>query len=291
MPTVSVIIPTHNRAELLPRAVQSVLNQSYQDFELIIVDDASNDDTPAVMASFNDPRIKTIRHSTNRRGSAARNTGINAATGEWVAFLDDDDKWLPDKLTRQLAAVQAGGSDQVVVYTGLHHINPNGEVSRTFTPSKTEITQVELLYGNYVGSTSTVMAPREALLTVGGFDATLRSCQDWDLWIRLADQCRFVAVPEPLVNHHLSSIRVDTNLEAQLQGRFKLLDKIKPQLQALPWWARQRILANHYLMIAGHYAGHRQIRAALTFATKACVANVLNLRAWVLLARTTAYRQ
>lgn len=98
IPTVSVVIPTYNRAHLVGRAIQSVLNQTYQDFEIIVVDDGSTDNTEEVVKSFNDPRIRYIRHDQNRGGSAARNTGIKMARGEYIAFQDSDDEWLPEKL-------------------------------------------------------------------------------------------------------------------------------------------------------------------------------------------------
>ncbi|MFC7193467.1 glycosyltransferase family 2 protein [Halosimplex aquaticum] len=101
-PQVSVIIPTYNRATLVKRAIQSVLNQTFKDFELIIVDDASDDETPEVIDSINDARLEYIRHDLNRHGGAARNTGIKYASGKYIAFLDDDDEWYPTKLERQV---------------------------------------------------------------------------------------------------------------------------------------------------------------------------------------------
>jgi glycosyltransferase involved in cell wall biosynthesis len=99
---VSVVLPTFNRGYCLERAIRSVLGQTYPDWELIVVDDGSTDDTQAVLESFKDPRIRVFRHSVNRGVAAARNTGLAAARGEFIAFLDSDDEWRPDKLTKQL---------------------------------------------------------------------------------------------------------------------------------------------------------------------------------------------
>jgi len=98
IPRISVIIPSYNRANTIGRAIQSALSQSYQDFEIIVIDDGSTDHTEEVIRSFQDSRIRYIRHNRNRGGSAARNTGIHAARGEYIAFLDSDDEWLPQKL-------------------------------------------------------------------------------------------------------------------------------------------------------------------------------------------------
>jgi glycosyltransferase involved in cell wall biosynthesis len=104
---VSVVIPTYNRASLLGRAIKSVLEQTYQDFEIIVVDDASTDNTEEVVRNLRDRRIRYLRHEKNRGGSAARNTGIRAAWGQYIAFQDSDDEWLPEKLKKQMEVLAA----------------------------------------------------------------------------------------------------------------------------------------------------------------------------------------
>ena len=108
-PKVSVVIPVFNRPAAVRRAIESVLAQTCQDFEIIVVDDGSTDETPAVVAGLADPRMTLIQHEGNRGGSAARNTGLRAASAEYVAFLDSDDEWLPRKLERQLEVFQPVG--------------------------------------------------------------------------------------------------------------------------------------------------------------------------------------
>lgn len=107
MPEVSVIIPTHNRQRLVSRAVRSVLNQTYEDLECIVVDDASSDGTPQVIQTIEDERLVYLRHDRNRGASGARNTGIRAAKSSLIAFLDDDDEWLPEKLVKQVPLLKA----------------------------------------------------------------------------------------------------------------------------------------------------------------------------------------
>ena len=104
--SVSVIIPTYNREKLVSRSIQSVLDQTYQDYEIIVVDDASIDNTEKVVKSFNDVRIRFLRSNLNKGGSAARNMGIIAANGEYIAFLDSDDEWLPEKLEKQISILK-----------------------------------------------------------------------------------------------------------------------------------------------------------------------------------------
>jgi glycosyltransferase involved in cell wall biosynthesis len=125
-PDVSVVVPTHNRSGLLAQTLRSVLWQRGVDLEVLVVDDGSTDDTAAVVAALNDPRVRLLRHGTPRGVSAARNRGVAAAGGRWLAFCDDDDLWAPDKLARQLAAAQATGRSWV--YAGEVHIDLGGQV-------------------------------------------------------------------------------------------------------------------------------------------------------------------
>ena len=126
-PVVSVIIPTYNRAHLIGRAIRSVLDQTYQDWELIVVDDASTDDIPGIVKGFTDGRVKYIRHDENKGAAAARNTGIQAARGAYIAFLDSDDEWLPEKLERQVQAFESSDAQVGVIYTGTIAVSQSGE--------------------------------------------------------------------------------------------------------------------------------------------------------------------
>ena len=125
MPLVSVIIPTRNRARFLAGAVKSVLEQSYNDFEIIVVDDCSSDDTTALMESFRGSGIRYFRHDRRLGGASARNTGIHQSTGEYIAFLDDDDEWYPEKLGRQMSTILASPPDVGGVYTGYFIVDRN----------------------------------------------------------------------------------------------------------------------------------------------------------------------
>jgi glycosyltransferase involved in cell wall biosynthesis len=195
MPTVSVIIPSCNRAGFLREAIDSVLVQEFRDFELIVVDDGSTDETPQILESY--PQIHMIRQS--RQGvSAARNAGIAAASGPFVAFLDSDDLWLPQKLSAQIAFFEvqpnalACQTEEIWIRHGARwnpkkrHRKPSGMIFE----SSLELCLV---------SPSAVMIKRRLLDYVGGFDETFTVCEDYDLWLRIT--CRFPIhlISRPLV--------------------------------------------------------------------------------------------
>src|SRR4030095_13333348 len=140
MPKVSVIIPTHNRAEFLRSAITSVLNQTFQDFEVVIVDDASKDHTQEVIANFNDKRIKVIHNPFSRVDAGARNIGVISSDGEYVAFLDDDDEWLPEKLKIQICSLANSPPEVGGVCTYSFIIEKwSGRVSSVFNPETDDL--------------------------------------------------------------------------------------------------------------------------------------------------------
>ncbi len=224
---VSVVIPTHNRADMLPRAIRSVLTQTVQDFEIIVVDDASTDDVKAVVQSFGDARIILVRHEACRGGSAARNTGIVSARGEFVAFLDDDDEWLPKKLELQLLRMAADDKPGMV-YTGALHIGQqSGSVHKVFRPVDSPDLLGRLLKENVIETTSSVMIRRVCLGRGIRFDESLKSCQDWDFYLKVVKQCSVACIGTPLVRHYEHPSRISKNYESVMQGHHDLYRKIE----------------------------------------------------------------
>src|SRR5262249_34968268 len=137
MPKVSVVIPTHNRATLLHRAVSSALTQTFSDLEVLIADDASSDATAELMLVIRDPRIKYLRHETKRGVSVARNTAISHASGEYIAFLDDDDEWLPEKLNIQLSHLNSARKSVGLICSGYYKVDSAfSKVQREVIPSQ-----------------------------------------------------------------------------------------------------------------------------------------------------------
>jgi glycosyltransferase involved in cell wall biosynthesis len=219
MPMVSVIIPTHNRAEFIADAITSVLEQTYKNFELFIVDDASTDITAEVVSKFDDKRIHYIRHDTNKGGSAARNTGIRNSTYDYIAFLDDDDEWLPDKLEKQVQTILSSIPEVGCVYTGCFRVDKTtGKVIDHIIPTKRGNIDLDLRLQNCVGGSSSVLLKRECLDKVGLFDETLPCSQDYDLWIRLAKEFSFECIQEPLFRYYHHQEKISTNVEVLSRG-------------------------------------------------------------------------
>lgn len=200
---VSVVIPTHNRCDTLERAILSVLAQSYHDFEIIVVSDGSTDNTKNLVdeLSTKDNRITFVEYFPAKGGNHARNVGIHSSKGEFVAFLDDDDEWYPDKLASQLAVMNS--SDKIgLVYTGVCSIFINEGIKYNITKKKSGDLSKDILISNYIGTTSTVMAKKKLLDSVGGFDENLKAAQDYDLWIRISQICEVGVVPEIKINYY-----------------------------------------------------------------------------------------
>ncbi|MFN3650785.1 MAG: glycosyltransferase family 2 protein [Armatimonadota bacterium] len=203
MPRVSVVIPSYNYARFVSRAIDSVLAQTYRSLECIVVDDGSTDETPEVLAGYGD-RIRTIRQR-NQGLSAARNTGLRAATGELVAFLDADDWWEPQKLSRQLIVL---GAEPKVMAVGCGEWNIDRQGRRTgatisapFTGDwKRDLRDVAVRKRWVGGSGSGVVLRREVFETLAPFDTELKAAEDWDMWLRLVARFRVVNLPEILNN-------------------------------------------------------------------------------------------
>lgn len=220
-PVVSVVIPVYNRARVLPRALDSVLAQTHQDFEILVVDDGSTDAVATVVDGYRSARIRLIRLGGRFGAARARNVGIREARGEWVAFLDSDDEWLPPKLETQLARVRSADRQVALVY-GLRLITDHrGNQTWSHRESLHEGAVFDaLLRGGWTPPPSVVMVRRSALMTVGGFDETLPSFQDYDLWLRLAQvDYRFAAVDAVLaVKHRHEGPQIGRDPRARIRG-------------------------------------------------------------------------
>ena len=241
-PLVSVIIPTYNRADLVRQAVASVEAQTFRDFEIVVVDDGGNDGTYEVLSAERELRV--LRHPDRRGVSAARNTGIAAARGEWLAFLDSDDLWLPDKLARQISWLEGAPellicqTDETWVRRGVRVNKPAGHrkvAGQIFLPS---------LWRCMI-SPSAVMLHRRLLEDHGAFDATLPAAEDYDLWLRLTWRYEVGLVDEPLVikrGGHPDQLSAQWGIDRfRIRALVKLL--ADPDLPAAYARAARRMLA------------------------------------------------
>lgn len=219
---VSAIITTHNRSELLKRAIEGVLNQTHDDVECIVVDDASTDDTEQVCQSYESIKYVRIPNEESRGGNYARNIGIKNSTGEFIAFLDDDDYWLPTKIEKQLALIQEKNCGLVFCPIRKEIVNPDNSI--TMQDGKPGIADggdvsKEILF-NIITTTSCIMVRKSLLLEVGCFDENLTHWQEYDLQIRLAQKTPFY-----FVNECLTVYRVDTRDTGRLTNNFNCWQK------------------------------------------------------------------
>jgi glycosyltransferase involved in cell wall biosynthesis len=209
---VSIILPTHNREKEISRAIRSVLEQSHSHFELIVVDDGSTDGTAAVVESFDDRRIRYIKHGERRGGGAARNTGIQAARHDYIAFQDSDDEWLPHKLATQVQRLERAPGEIGAVYCGYIRVDPGR--SQSYFPQQ-RIRDREgdihaaLLRENFVG-TPTLLVRRQCFERIGLFDERLPRFQDWELMIRLAAAYRVGFISEPLLRAYYADDNISS---------------------------------------------------------------------------------
>lgn len=197
-PKVSVIIPTHNRAEMLKRAVKSVLTQTWEGkFELIIISDGSTDNTKEVVRSFNDSRIRFFKHEKARGASAARNTGLREAKGEYIAFLDDDDEWTPNKLEVQMPVIENSGQKIGLVYAWIEYIE-GGKQQYVKNPKLHGDIFEEMLDSQAITNSSALIIKRKVLDKVYGFDEELPRGNDGDFIRRISKHFHVDFVPAVL---------------------------------------------------------------------------------------------
>lgn len=231
-PLVSVILPTYQRGGLIGRAIASVLAQTRTDFELLVVDDGSTDDTAAQVARVRDRRLRYLRLGANRGAGAARNAGIREAVAPFLAFQDSDDEWLPAKLERHLRIFGARGPRIDVVYSDMERIRRDGRAeyhrSPAVRPGRLLNPETRFYQVCGLGIQSTVIR-REALAAVGGFNEDFPALEDLELFIRLSRRHAFRHLEEPLVRYHETD-GLSRNVPAKVVARDLLLRLYEPEL-------------------------------------------------------------
>jgi glycosyltransferase involved in cell wall biosynthesis len=261
MPLVSVIIPAHNEADVIDRAIESVRTQTLEDFELIVVDDCSDDGTADIASSYDDPRMEVICHSNNRGGGPARNTGIMNAEGRYLAFLDADDEWYERKLEVQHEHLSSMDDSHVGVYCAVHSTNNWGPVAsavyeqvfETLTPPDeggSELIPHVLSREFPLGGSSTLFIRADTVKQMGGFDSEFDRHQDIEFLIRLLKTGKLAYVDKELmIKHDTGTPSPDTIRDAKIE----LFEKFQEEIRA----AQQNgfpVVKNHRLSLARHYA-------------------------------------
>lgn len=243
-PLVSIIIPTYNRAHFLKEAINSVLSQTYKNWELIIVDDGSTDNTSEVVRGFADKRIVYLKQE-NMGAPVARNRGIKESKGEYIAFLDSDDIWLPQKLQRQLEIFNTSRLNPRVVYTGIQYIDSKGSPKQRKKNALYRGNIFCYLLRKNVTTTSAILAKKECFDKCGLFDENLPSRQELDMLIRISLLFSVDYAPEILTLERIHDERITADMDKKIKGREMLLGKIYPQLK------NHRILLAKYLYGTG----------------------------------------
>jgi glycosyltransferase involved in cell wall biosynthesis len=270
MPEVSVVVPAYNAARFVASAIESVLAQTYDDYEILVVDDGSTDDTREVVNQYKSAKIRYIAQK-NAGVAVARNTGMAEGRGRWVAFLDADDTWFPTKLERQMHALRADSSARVC-YSAFTVVDASLAPIGVRRSARVGTALEDLLLrGNIVGSICTVLCDREMILSTGGFDPRLSQCADWEMWVRLAARTEFVYVDESLVTYRQHDSNMSRNA-GLLETDSLLVLESGFGLPALPEPIRKRrreAYARNYTVLAGTYFQARRYLDFLRTAAQA----------------------
>lgn len=243
-PLVSVIIPTYNRAHVLTRAIDSVLAQSYRNYELIVVDDGSTDGTADLVQSLLRPEITLVRQNGNRGQNPALNAGITTSKGTYCAFLDSDDEWHPGYLSRVMSCFEQQ-PELGCVYTWANIVDDiTGKIDVAERFTATGNIYREALSQGYVSHMITLVARRDTLCQAGLFDEDFEVCQDDDICIRLAKVAQFGLIPESLATIHLDAgNQLTRNSSKYAHGMWKLVSKFADEIV---FHCGSNVLARHY---------------------------------------------
>lgn len=286
-PLVSVIIPTHNRASTLTRAIRSVLAQTYTNLELIIADDASTDTTPELVAAISDRRLKYVRHEHNKGAGSARNLGLAQAKGDYIAFQDSDDEWVLYKLQMQLEALRAAGDEYGAAFGGKliygrdSHGNFNEGIGG-YRPYQAQRIQSgwmtsQLIVQNLIGP-PTLIVKAAIMRKTGGFDERLPNNEDWEFALRLSTKTKILFINRPVVVVYASEGSISFNLSSKARSFMLITKKHETLLQQ-----NAKVFGRH-LCVTGRYL-HRlhRYRSARKYFRRALRADPWSHKTWACL--------
>ncbi|MBQ3112837.1 MAG: glycosyltransferase family 2 protein [Phascolarctobacterium sp.] len=271
---VSVIITTYKRTpEIVIRAIKSVCSQTYSDIEIIVVDDSPSTYEHRLVLQeqikkFGD-KVKYIAHQRNLGACVARNTGLKSANGSYVAFLDDDDEWMPEKIAKQ--KLRFNDDKIALVYCGRLIIDDStGEERCEKTVIHSGYVYDKLIYRNFIGPTSSPLIKKDYLLKIGGFDSLMNSAQDYDVWLRLARIYKIVGINDILVKYHIhKGERISSNHIARITGQERLIYKnmgyLLQNTEAWQW---------RLIRLALQYSQNTQLLKAIKVLIKGYIKNI-----------------
>ncbi|MGD2183358.1 glycosyltransferase [Lusitaniella coriacea] len=249
MPAISIVIPVYNGSITIQETIESVLNQTFQDIEILIINDGSNDKTLEVISKFEDPRIQVFSYS-NAGLAVSRNRGIAKATGDYIAFLDADDLWTPDKLQAQWQELQEN-PDAAVAYSWTDYIDESSQF--LFSGRRTSLSgdvYPELLVRNLLENGSNPLIRQQALKEIGDFDPLVNAAADRDMYLRLAARYSFICVPSPQILYRVSAQSMSANLTQQEQHSVAVIEKAFKQAPQSLQHLKKQSLANIYKYLA-----------------------------------------
>ena len=232
MPKVSIIIPTYNRRNALQRAIQSVLDQTFKDYEIIVVNDGSTDNTADYLSTIEHKALRSIHCDRNHGGGFARNQGIDQSTGEYTAFLDDDDAWEPVKLKEQVSLLSTEGAG--LCHTGFNLFSEDGSfIKYVFYRPKFNDLFKSIQYDNFLGGTSSVLVKSTLVKAINGFDTELPALQDYDFFIRLLKNgCTLASIEMPLVRYYFFDR--DKNVSFNYKNHMAAVRRLKEKYRHEP---------------------------------------------------------
>lgn len=284
-PLISIVTPTYNREAFLAEAIQSVIDQTYENFELIIVDDGSTDGSEVLVQRYvqEDSRIRYFKQH-NQGQSVARNRGIQESRGEFVCFLDSDNKWFPDKLEVSVKAFADNSSVDIVYGNNVTISETGAELSRSNMPRHSGMITERLLADNFI-SMNTTMVRKHCFDTLGAFNERDRLAEDYELWLRLSTQFRFLYVPHYFGYYRVMDDQISTDKEARFSANEQIIHSFLEQFpDALTRKQKRAGLCRFYLRKARYLSATGQRRRCFSALRRAFGLDPFWLGPW----RTTA---